>query len=185
MYDVPLPLGPAPVPEQDYDFETANKKFEDERKQAASKQSADPSKSPTTNGTGNEFETLDSIPPPEDGASGPKSFYDPKTTGFFDNISSEVKERHERPAGGNRGGRGQSNDSREDGGQRRSGGGAGGSRGRNQRMVEERRNLQTFGDTGNAGGGTQGRGGFNGRGNGRSRGRGRGGYRGGPNYVEA
>ena len=116
------------VPVGDYDFESANARFQ--------KTQAAPAK-------------LDAIPP---AAETPTSFYD-KKSGFFDNISSEVKDRHER--------RGPNTE-------------AGAPR---ERFVDEQaRNMQTFGDNA-AGYRGAGRGrGRSGRGRrGRGRGRGRGG----------
>ncbi|WFD03347.1 hypothetical protein MOBT1_002036 [Malassezia obtusa] len=117
----------ASLPEKDFDFESANARFQKELR-------GDHAPAP---------EKLDAIPAP----SGPStSFYD-KKTGFFDNISSDVKERYERRP------------------QDEAGKG---------RFADERaRNVQTFGD--NAANFRAGRGRGRGRsGRGRSRGRGRG-----------
>lgn len=151
--------GPVPVPTDDYDFESANAKFKKEGIDASPATTPSAvSANPSAGGGG----LLDAIPPPPKAT---QSFYDKSS--FFDDISSEVKERYERrdgtqveqPAlgGYEGGGRGR---------------GRGGGRGRSNRLAEERKNLATFGDTGSALGG----GGYGGRGG--RRGRGRGGYRG-------
>lgn len=124
----------ASLPAKEYDFESANARFEKELRGTGG---AAPAK-------------LEAIPAPS--TAGTSSFYD-KKSGFFDNISSDVKEHYDR--------RGQAEAGR-------------------QRQADERaRNAQTFGDQAahfQAGGG-RGRGrGRGGRGRGgRGRGRGRGG----------
>ncbi|EST08358.1 Lsm14 N-terminal [Kalmanozyma brasiliensis GHG001] len=153
--------GPS-MPNREFDFESANAKFQKRKEDEPAEAVA-----PTNGGL------LDSIPPPS--SESPGSFYD-KKSGFFDNISSEVKERYE---GANReenvGGNGFFD---VPGGRGRGGRGGGGrGRGRANRQAEEMKNMQTFGDSGaNVGGG--GRGG-RGRGRGGRGGRGRGGPRGG------
>ncbi|KAI1125750.1 Scd6-like Sm domain-containing protein [Nemania abortiva] len=124
------------VPDADFDFQTANAKF---NKQDFAKEAV--SSSPvgdTPNGHASQ------TPEPEDGA------YN-KTRSFFDNISSEARERA------------------ENGGQKPGG--------REWRGEEQRKNMETFGQ-GSVDGGY--RGGYRGRGRGRGRGnnRGRGGSRG-------
>jgi protein LSM14 len=124
------------VPDADFDFQTANAKF---NKQELAKEAV--SVSPIGDiPNGNASET----PEAEDGA------YN-KTRSFFDNISSEARERA------------------ENGGQKPGG--------REWRGEEQRKNMETFGQ-GSVDGGY--RGGYRGRGRGRGRGngRGRGGSRG-------
>lgn len=123
---------------------------------------------------------MDSIPPPS--SESPGNFYD-KKSGFFDNISSEVKERYERTT---------ATATTQDGKNSNGGGGffdapggrvgrGGRGRGRAIRMAEEMKNMQTFGDTGaSVGGGARGGRGRGVRGGGGHRdGRGRGVPRGG------
>lgn len=132
----------ASLPAKEYDFENANARFEKELRAPGGAPAA----------------KLDAIPAPS--TTGTSSFYD-KKSGFFDNISSDVKEHYDR--------RGQADAGR-------------------QRQADERaRNAQTFGDQAahfQAGGG-RGRGrGRGGRGRGgRGRGRGRGGAR--PEWADA
>ena len=124
------------VPDADFDFQTANAKF---NKQELAKQALSPSPvGEVPNGDGPETPEL------EDGA------YN-KTKSFFDNISSEAKDRA------------------ENGGQKPGG--------REWRGEEQRKNMETFGQ-GSVDGGY--RGPYRGRGRGRGRGnmRGRGGSRG-------
>ncbi|GAW14860.1 hypothetical protein ANO14919_042650 [Xylariales sp. No.14919] len=118
------------VPDADFDFQTANAKF---NKQAISSSPVGDAPNGDTSET----------PEPEDGA------YN-KTRSFFDNISSEAKERA------------------ENGGQKPGG--------REWRGEEQRKNMETFGQ-GSVDGGY--RGSYRGRGRGRGRGsmRGRGGPR--------
>ena len=78
------------IPRSDFDFESANAAFKKERSQGDAR--------------------LDAIPPVA-----PSEFYN-KKSGFFDNISSEVKDRHE------------------------------GGRGRNFAAEERAKNAQTFGE---------------------------------------
>ncbi|KAI0911359.1 Scd6-like Sm domain-containing protein [Ustulina deusta] len=124
------------VPDADFDFQTANAKF---NKQELAKQAT--SGSPVGDAPNGD---APSTPEPEDGA------YN-KTKSFFDNISSEAKERA------------------ENGGQKPGG--------REWRGEEQRKNMETFGQ-GSVDGGY--RGPYRGRGRGRGRGsmRGRGGPRG-------
>lgn len=132
------------VPNSDFDFQSANAQF---KKEELSKETS--AESPTVNGEG----AVDGanadvfIPPPA--ASGGGS-YDAKAS-FFDNISSEAKDREDVPAA--------------EAVPR-------GPRGREFRNEDRRRNLETFG-IGSVDGGY--RGGYRGRGRGRGF---RGGYRG-------
>lgn len=166
VFDNPLGRrgnGPVEVPDTDFDFDASNAKFAKQPK--ANGDEADKEEEGEE-----QTDVLSSIPPPSEG----KSFYDKSS--FFDSISNEVTERQEgqqiRQAPGEEqghfGGRG--------GGR----GGRGGGRGRADRLAEERRNMDTFGEVGSFGGGPRGRGRGRGRG-GRGRGgRGRGdGFRGG------
>ena len=120
--------GAIEVPDSDFDFDASNAKFDKEGAAAS------PEK---TNAAAS---VLDTIPPPNEDQT---SFYDKSS--FFDNISSEVRERHEIRAGHGgdvdygRGGRG---------GPAPPGGFRGGGRGRADRMAEERRNMATFGEVG-------------------------------------
>lgn len=135
--------GPS-MPNREFDFESANAKFQ-KHKQAGTgggeQDESTPSNSHVAGGL------LDSIPPAT-GESG-ANFYD-KKSGFFDNISSEIKERYERndqPRGG------QSYETSNGSFDTRGGRGAGGGRGasgraRANRAAEEIKNMQTFGDTG-------------------------------------
>lgn len=118
--------GPS-MPSNEFDFESANAKF------TKHKDAGEDAAAPET---------------AED------SFYD--KSGFFDNISSEVRERYEPRAPRGEG---------ERGGARGGRGARGAGRGRANRIAEEAKNMQTFGDTGSAPAG---------RGRGRPRGRGRG-----------
>ncbi len=70
------------MPNKEFDFESANAKFQKQ------KQTADDEA--TTNGNA---AVLEAIPPPS--SESPGNFYD-KKSGFFDNISSEIKERYDR-----------------------------------------------------------------------------------------
>ncbi|GAP85556.1 putative g2 m phase checkpoint control protein [Rosellinia necatrix] len=131
------------VPDADFDFQTANAKF---NKQDLAKEAV--SISPVGDApNGSAPET----PEPEDGA------YN-KTRSFFDNISSEARERA------------------ENGGQKPGG--------REWRGEEQRKNMETFGQ-GSVDGGY--RGGYRGRGRGRGRGnsRGRGGPRGRGTFTQS
>ncbi|KAK0550767.1 hypothetical protein OC846_003534 [Tilletia horrida] len=193
--------GPGPISgpdlNEEFDFESANARFQKEKLALQQQQnggSADEGATVNDSNGASALDTvstdlLDSIPPaPAIPGISPGALYDKKAS-FFDDISSEVKERYERPRGGGRGGGG----GRGRGGFRggRGGGGAGnfdaelgglGNLGgaRANRIAEERKNLMTFGDTGAGVGGGFGEGG-RGRGRGRGRGgRGRGGFRGGP-----
>ncbi|PWN20594.1 hypothetical protein BCV69DRAFT_282803 [Microstroma glucosiphilum] len=154
------------VPSSDFDFESANAKFAKEKAEAEK---------------GGNDDVLEAIPPPKEEG---KSFYDKSS--FFDNISSEVRERHDRVTSPRqeRGGittgfdsEGRGGGSGGFGGDGAARGGRGGGRGggRQARFEEDRKNLDTFGEVGSSRGG--GRGGRGGRG--RGRGRGRGGPRGG------
>ena len=139
------------MPNREFDFESANAKFH--------KHSSADDDAPATSGGG----LLDAIPPP---ATESGTFYD--KSGFFDNISSEIKERYERttPTSNANAEAGEGSGFFDaPGGRGRGRGGARG-RGRANRIAEEMKNMQTFGDTGASVGG------------GRGRGRGRGGYRG-------
>lgn len=160
------------MPNKEFDFEQANAKF-----QKPTTTTDNASTSAQTNGG-----LLDSIPPPS--SESPGNFYD-KKSGFFDNISSEVKERYERstPAAHAENGEGSAGGGFFDtpGGRGGRGGRGGGGRGRGRanRIAEEQKNMQTFGDTGsqfNSSGGRGGRG-RGGRGGGYRGGRGRGGPR--------
>ncbi|KAJ9475500.1 Protein SCD6 [Pseudozyma hubeiensis] len=157
-------IGGPSMPNKEFDFESANAKFQ---KHSEAGEAAATNGDASNGGAG----LLDSIPP-----AGEKEFYD--KSGFFDNISSEVKERYERndqPRGGVEQGDGGFFDVPGGRGGRGGRGGGGRGRGRAGRMAEEMKNMQTFGDTGASTGG----GGRGGRGRGRGgRGRGRGGQRG-------
>ncbi|KAI1433443.1 Scd6-like Sm domain-containing protein [Xylaria sp. CBS 124048] len=124
------------VPDSDFDFQTANAKFN--KQEVAQSAASGPPAGDAPNGHASES------PNPQDGA------YN-KTKSFFDNISSEAKDRAEN--GGHKPG------------------------GREWRGEEQRRNIETFGQ-GSVDGGY--RGGYRGRGRGRGRGnvRGRGAPRG-------
>ncbi|KAI2622837.1 Scd6-like Sm domain-containing protein [Xylaria nigripes] len=124
------------VPDSDFDFQTANAKFN--KQELAKAAVGDAPVGDATNGHTSE------TPIPQDGA------YN-KSKSFFDNISSEAKDRAEN--GGHKPG------------------------GREWRGEEQRKNMETFGQ-GSVDGGY--RGGYHGRGRGRGRGnmRGRGGSRG-------
>lgn len=132
------------VPDSDFDFETANAKFSKQDLAKEAVQSGSPL-AESANGTPSEIQE------PEDPTAVPA--YN-KTKSFFDNISSEAKERA------------------ENGGQKPGG--------REWRGEEQRKNMETFGQ-GSVDGGY--RGGYRGRGRGRGRGgrgygpRTRGGYR--------
>lgn len=148
------------VPSSDFDFESANARF------AKDKDVESSNKSPVATGAAAaDAVLLDAIPPASEE---PKSFYDKSS--FFDNISSEVRQRHaagqdqqqQQPQQ-----RASPVHDRSARGSFQGGGGAG--RGRQARFEEDRKNLDTFGEVGNS---TRGMG--RGRG-GRGRGRGRGG----------
>lgn len=140
------------VPTTDYDFESANAKFnkQDLVKEviASTDDEKKPIPSPITNGTNENAEEDEVvIPPIGDG------FYN-RGKSFFDNISCENKERAEAKEG-----------------ERPRGGAV-------WRGEEQKKNLETFGQ-GSVDGGFghySGRGGWRGRGRGRGFGRGRGGY---------
>ena len=140
------------VPKTDYDFETANARF---NKQDLLKEAI---------ASGTPFPDSDNHPPngehdagdvSVDGSAVPSDSHVgySKTSSFFDNISSEARDREEGMA-----------------------------RGREWRGEEEKRNLETFGQGSVDGyrgrGRGRGRGSGRGRGYGRGYGRGRGGYRG-------
>lgn len=167
------------MPNKEFDFESANAKFQKHKEtsataggEEAASVEASTSSALQGNGTGG---LLDAIPPPNAESQG--SFYD--KSGFFDNISSEIKERYERttPNAGQEAGGGDAGSGFFDapGGRGGRGGRGGGGRGRGRanRIAEEMKNMQTFGDTGASVGGGSGGGGRGGRGRG-----GRGGYRG-------
>lgn len=171
------------VPDSDFDFAAANAKFDktkgDVTSPGAGHDDAANGASAGVNGSNGAGDVLDAIPPPVD----VKSFYD-KSSGFFDNISSEIRDRYDSRNGGaavGGGGGGVARGAEGDLGatnQGREGVSPGGMRGRGaaraNRMAEERRNMATFGEAGN-----QYSGGGRGRGRGRGgRGRGRGGYNG-------
>lgn len=173
-------VGGPSMPSKEFDFESANAKFQKHKEAGATSAEADGSNA-APSGQANGGGLLDAIPPPS--SESPGNFYD-KKTGFFDNISSEIKERYERsdprstggaPAGGEDGGSGFFDSPGGRGGRGGRGGGGRG-RGRANRMAEEAKNMQTFGDTGaSVGGGYsggRGRGGRGGRGGYRGRGRG-------------
>ncbi|KDN38708.1 hypothetical protein K437DRAFT_259315 [Tilletiaria anomala UBC 951] len=125
---------PADASGADFDFESANAKFAKEKDALAHGGDAEAN---APNGSG----TLDAIPAP---VAEPKSFYD--KSGFFDDISSEIKERHETFNGNNNP--------------------------RQNRFAEQQKNMATFGESGTS----HGHGGRGGRGRGRGgRGGGRGG----------
>lgn len=139
------------VPTTDYDFESANAKFnkQDLVKEVIASTDDEKKPSPTTNGTNGNAEEDDEvvIPPIGDG------FYN-RGKSFFDNISCENKERAEAKEG-----------------ERPRGGAV-------WRGEEQKKNLETFGQ-GSVDGGFGhygGRGGWRGRARGRGFGRGRGGY---------
>lgn len=163
------------VPKEDYDFETANAKFNKQElvKEAIATGSPNPLGSPNGNGAGDPFAAAaatnghageaekdaaadsDFVIPPAD-----KS-YDKKSS-FFDNISSDLKDRVEQA-------------------QNAEDGRSGGFDGRAMRAQERTKNFDTFGQS-NVDGGNY-RGGYRGRGRGYGyrgdRGRGdRGGFRG-------
>ncbi|KAE8154400.1 Scd6-like Sm domain-containing protein [Aspergillus avenaceus] len=129
------------VPETDYDFETANAKF---NKQDLVKEAI------ATGSPVHEVEPPVEIgePEPEETASNSQSYVNTynKSTSFFDNISSEARDREE--------------------------GSVVRAHGREWRGEEEKRNIETFGQ-GSVDGY---RGSYRGRGRGRGYGRGRGGY---------
>ncbi|KAI1820918.1 Scd6-like Sm domain-containing protein [Xylaria intraflava] len=130
------------VPDSDFDFQTANAKFN--KQELAKAATSGPPVGDAPNGHASE------TPDPQDGA------YN-KSKSFFDNISSEARERAEN--GGHKPG------------------------GREWRGEEQRKNIETFGQ-GSVDGGY--RGGYRGRGRGRGRGnlRGRGGSRGRGGYAQ-
>jgi protein LSM14 len=149
-------VGGPSMPNREFDFESANAKFQKHGAEGGDEAAGG---------------LLDAIPAL---ASDSETFYD--KSGFFDNISSEIKERYERnPANGGGAGEGGEAASFFDApaGRGGRGRGAGRGRGRANRMAEEMKNMQTFGDTGASFGGSGGSGG-RGRGRGRARGRGRG-----------
>ncbi|KAI9699363.1 MAG: hypothetical protein M1836_002974 [Candelina mexicana] len=135
------------VPKTDYDFESANAKFnkQDLVKEAIATGSpvGTPGDGPSTNGTPDA--SLNGTAKDGDSVTIPPTTYN-KSSSFFDNISSEIKDRDE--ANGKRPG------------------------GREWRGEEQKKNLETFGQ-GSVDNGY--RGGFRGRGRGRGFGRGRGG----------
>ncbi|SPO31288.1 related to SCD6 - protein may bind RNA and have a role in RNA processing [Ustilago trichophora] len=172
-------VGGPSMPNKEFDFESANAKFQKHKEtgaavggeEAASFEASTSSASQANGGGG----LLDAILPPPN-AESQGSFYD--KSGFFDNISSEIKERYERTtpnAGQEAGGDAGSGLFDAPGGRGGRGGRGGGGRGRGRanRIAEEMKNMQTFGDTGASVGGGSGGGGRGGRGRG-----GRGGYRG-------
>ena len=135
------------VPTTDYDFESANAKFnkQDLVKEAIATGSpvGTPGDGPSTNGTPDA--SVNGAAKDGDSVVIPPTTYN-KSSSFFDNISSEIKDRDE--ANGKRPG------------------------GREWRGEEQKKNLETFGQ-GSVDNGY--RGGFRGRGRGRGFGRGRGG----------
>lgn len=135
------------VPKDDYDFETANAKFnkEDLIKEAIASGSPIGESAPDGNSNGildsaptNGIERKDSIP---SSVSGTNAQAYNRSSSFFDNISSELKDREDAKAEGGRGRRGE----------------------------EIKKNIETFGQ-GSVDGGF--RGGYRGRGRGRGFGRG-------------
>lgn len=156
---------PVEVPDTDFDFDASNAKFAKQPK--ANGEEVDNEKEEEGE---EQKDVLSSIPPPSEG----KSFYDKSS--FFDSISNEVTERQEGQQSRQTAGEDQGQFGGRGGGR----GGRGGGRGRADRLAEERRNMDTFGEVGSFGGGPRGRGRGRGRG-GRGRGgRGRGdGFRGG------
>lgn len=132
------------VPTTDYDFESANAKFNKQDLAKAAIASTDDDPSPTTNGTNGSAEENNEvvIPPIGDG------FYN-RGKSFFDNISCENKERAEAKEG-----------------ERPRGGAV-------WRGEEQKKNLETFGQGSVDGGfGHYARGGWRGRGRGYRRARG-------------
>lgn len=142
------------VPTTDYDFQSANAKFnkQDLVKEAIASGSpaATPGETPTVNGTSQDASVNGSRRASDQSVVIPAATGYNKTSSFFDNISSEARDRDE--AGVNRLG------------------------GREFRSEEQKKNFETFG-AGSVDNGY--RGGFRGRGRGRGYGRGRGEYRGG------
>lgn len=142
------------VPTTDYDFQSANAKFnkQDLVKEAIASGSpaATPGETPTVNGTSQDASVNGSRRASDQSVVIPAAAGYNKTSSFFDNISSEARDRDE--AGVNRLG------------------------GREFRSEEQKKNFETFG-AGSVDNGY--RGGFRGRGRGRGYGRGRGEYRGG------
>ena len=145
------------VPTTDYDFQSANAKFnkQDLVKEAIASGSpvATPGETPTLNGSSQDASSLlnGSRRASEQSIVIPATAGYNKTSSFFDNISSEARDRDE--AGANRLG------------------------GREFRSEEQKKNFETFG-AGSVDNGYRG-GGFRGRGRGRGYGRGRGEFRGG------
>jgi protein LSM14 len=146
------------VPKEDYDFESANAKFkkEDLVKEAGGVATGSPITSPTNKGeASNPMENGHTEKEGEDGdvviPAKPETYN--KKSSFFDNISSDLKDRMDAQSG------------------------QGGVDGRAMRREERTRNMETFGQ-GSVDGGY--RGGFRGRGRGRGfrGGGGGGGYRG-------
>lgn len=142
------------VPTTDYDFESANAKFnkQDLVKEAIASGSpaATPGETPTVNGASQDATVNGSRRASEHSIAIPAAAGYNKTSSFFDNISSEARDRDE--AGATRLG------------------------GREFRSEEQKKNFETFG-AGSVDNGY--RGGFRGRGRGRGYGRGRGEFRGG------
>ncbi|KKK14625.1 hypothetical protein AOCH_005012 [Aspergillus ochraceoroseus] len=130
------PMKKVEVPTTDYDFETANAKF---NKQDLVKEAI------ATGSPAHDIEAPAEIAAPETADTGSANAYN-KANSFFDNISSEARDR-------------------EEGTGARTGG-------REWRGEEEKRNIETFGQ-GSVDGY---RGGYRGRGRGRGYNRGRGGY---------
>ncbi|KAA8651866.1 hypothetical protein EYZ11_004196 [Aspergillus tanneri] len=131
------------VPDTDYDFQTANARFnkQDLLKEAITSGAPVQETEPHPDG-----DVSESADPGADSTSTVTAYN--KASSFFDNISSEARDREE--GAGGRGGRG----------------------GREWRGEEEKRNIETFGQ-----GSVDGyRGGYRGRGRNRGRGYGRGGY---------
>ncbi|KAK5246237.1 hypothetical protein LTR16_007103, partial [Cryomyces antarcticus] len=144
------------VPPADFDFDASNKKFnkQDLVKEAIASGSplGTPSEEPVTSPTANEGGAVNGAAKDADEEEDvliPKVTTYNKSSSFFDNISSELKDREDAAGTGKRLG------------------------GQEFRTEERKKNLETFG-LGSVDSGFGGRGGFRGRGRGRGRGYGAG-----------